>query len=156
MTEKQASRRNVLYGAAAAGVAAPLLAACGSGSGSSADVAGAPSAAPSSPASSGGSGSAGEAPAGAIDTADIPVGGGAIFPDEKLVVTQPTAGEFKAFSAVCTHTGCLVSGVADGSINCECHFSKFSISDGSVQGGPASSPLPEKSVSVSGSSLTIT
>ncbi|MFI6036419.1 Rieske (2Fe-2S) protein [Streptomyces sp. NPDC051315] len=83
-------------------------------------------------------------------TADIPVGGGKIFKDEKVVVTQPTKGDFKAFSAVCTHQGCTVAGVADGTINCPCHRSSFRIADGSVTGGPATRPLPEEQVTVEG------
>ena len=70
-------------------------------------------------------------------TSEIPVGGGTIFADEQVVVTQPTEGEFKAFTAVCTHQGCHVSSVSDGTINCACHGSQFSIDDGSVEPGPA-------------------
>ena len=75
--------------------------------------------------------------------ADVPVGGGVILDKEKLVVTQPEAGTFKAFSSTCTHQGCTVTKVADGTIDCPCHGSTFSVEDGSVQGGPAPSPLPE-------------
>ncbi|QLE70991.1 Rieske (2Fe-2S) protein [Streptomyces rectiverticillatus] len=80
-------------------------------------------------------------------------GGGKVFPDRKVVVTQPVKGEFKAFSAVCTHQGCVVKDVSGGAINCPCHGSKFRIADGSVQGGPAQGPLPEEQVSVRGGSL---
>ncbi|MCF3101612.1 Rieske (2Fe-2S) protein [Streptomyces roseoverticillatus] len=85
--------------------------------------------------------------------ADIPEGGGKVFPDRKVVVTQPAKGEFKAFSAVCTHQGCLVKEVSGGTINCPCHGSKFGIADGSVKGGPAQRPLAEEQVSVHGGSL---
>ena len=54
------------------------------------------------------------------------MGGGKVFADDKVVVTQPEKGEFKAFSAVCTHAGCLVSGVKDSVITCDCHGSRFS------------------------------
>ena len=61
----------------------------------------------------------------AIAAADIPVGGGKVFDKLKVVITQPTAGDFKAFSAICTHQGCLVSTVGNGRINCPCHGSSF-------------------------------
>jgi Rieske Fe-S protein len=88
-------------------------------------------------------------------TADIPVGGGKIFKDEKVVVTQPTKGDFKAFSAVCTHQGCTVGSVADGLINCPCHKSSFRIADGSVTSGPATRPLPAEQITVEGDSIKL-
>ncbi|MFD8718211.1 Rieske (2Fe-2S) protein [Streptomyces sp. NPDC059629] len=88
-------------------------------------------------------------------TSEIPEGGGMIFKEEKVVVTQPKAGEFKAFSAICTHMGCTVSQVADGTIDCPCHGSKFDITDGAVAHGPATKPLPPKSITVSGNSITL-
>lgn len=88
-------------------------------------------------------------------TADIPVGGGTIFKDRKVVVTQPEEGDFKAFSAVCTHRGCIVSSVSDDTINCACHGSKFSITDGAVENGPATAPLPAKQITVSGNSIRL-
>ncbi|MGQ4442671.1 Rieske (2Fe-2S) protein, partial [Streptomyces violaceoruber] len=88
-------------------------------------------------------------------TADIPEGGGKVFPDQKVVVTHPAAGDFKAFSATCTHQGCAVKSVADGLINCPCHNSSFSITDGSVQGGPAPKPLPAVQITVSGDSIRL-
>lgn len=88
-------------------------------------------------------------------TADVPVGGGLIFADQDLVVTQPVAGEFKAFSATCTHQGCTVFEVAGGTMNCPCHGSKFSVADGSVSAGPAPAPLAEKAIAVTGDSITL-
>ena len=155
MTDFEASRRNMLTGIAAAGIAVPVLAACGSDdvtgtTSTGTTTSGSPSA--SSSTSNGGSSSA----AGdAISTSDIPVGGGKIFADDKIVVTQPTAGDFKAFTAVCTHQGCIVAKVEDGTIDCTCHGSKFSIDDGSVENGPATTALAEKTVTVSGDTLTV-
>jgi Rieske Fe-S protein len=80
----------------------------------------------------------------------VPVGGGMVYTDAKVVVTQPSKGEYKAFSAVCTHVGCLCNQVADGTINCPCHGSKFKITDGSVVAGPAPAPLAGKTVTVTG------
>ena len=89
------------------------------------------------------------APAAALAaTADVPVGGGTVFPDQDVVVTQPTSGEFRAFSATCTHQGCAVGDVSDGTINCPCHGSRFALDDGAVVGGPAETPLPERAVTV--------
>ncbi|MFJ8666998.1 Rieske (2Fe-2S) protein [Streptomyces sp. NPDC093600] len=97
-------------------------------------------------------------PAGATlaRTSEIPVGGGTVFKEEKVVVTQPTQGDFKAFSAVCTHQGCTVSKVENGTIDCACHGSKFRIADGSVAAGPARRPLPAERISVSGDAITLT
>ena len=89
-------------------------------------------------------------------TADIPVGGGKIFPKKGVVVTQPTAGTFKAFSTICTHAGCAVNKIEDGTINCPCHGSKFKIADGSVADGPAPKPLPAKKIKVSKGSIKLT
>ncbi|MCF4137642.1 Rieske (2Fe-2S) protein [Streptomyces sp. Tue 6430] len=88
-------------------------------------------------------------------TADIPVGGGRIFKDAKVVVTQPAQGDFRAFSAVCTHQGCIVATVADGTINCACHKSSFAIGDGAVTAGPATEPLPAAKIAVKGDAITL-
>ncbi len=85
-------------------------------------------------------------------TGDIPVGSGAIVGD--VVVTQATAGDFKGFSAACTHAGCKVTSVADGTINCPCHGSKFNL-DGSVATGPANRPLDSSPVKVEGDSIVL-
>jgi len=86
-------------------------------------------------------------------TADIPVGGGKILTDKKIVITEPQSGTFKAFTAVCTHQGCIVDSVSGGTINCPCHGSKFSIVNGSVVNGPAPSPLAPVGIEVQGSSI---
>lgn len=85
----------------------------------------------------------------------IPLGGGTIFPQDNLVITQPTEGEFRAFSIVCTHLGCLCDKVADGTIDCPCHGSTFSITDGSVVHGPASQPLASANISVSDGTILL-
>ncbi len=84
----------------------------------------------------------------------IPVGGGMILQDQEIVITQPTAGEFMAFSAVCTHQGCIVDAIAGGTINCPCHGSKFKL-DGSVSQGPATEPLSARQVKVSGDQISL-
>ncbi|TDW92902.1 nitrite reductase/ring-hydroxylating ferredoxin subunit [Kribbella pratensis] len=89
-------------------------------------------------------------------TEDIPVGGGQIFAPQQVVVTQPVQGTFKAFSSICTHQSCPVASVASGTINCDCHGSKYSIKDGSVVNGPAPRPLPPKQIKISGDAITLT
>jgi Rieske Fe-S protein len=79
---------------------------------------------------------------------DIPVGGGAIYTAAKVVVTQPASGQYKAFSAVCTHVGCIVNKVANGTIDCPCHGSEFKITNGAVMTGPAPSPLPARQIKI--------
>lgn len=87
-------------------------------------------------------------------SADIPVGSGKIFPDAQTVITQPKKGQFRAFSAVCTHQGCIVNAVTN-TINCPCHGSKYSITDGSVVNPPATQPLAPKMIKISGDKLVV-
>ena len=79
---------------------------------------------------------------------EIPVGGGTIYTAAKVVVTQPVRGQYKAFSAVCTHVGCIMSEVANGTIDCPCHGGQFKITNGAVVAGPPPSPLPARSVKI--------
>jgi Rieske Fe-S protein len=79
---------------------------------------------------------------------EIPVGGGQIFDAERVVVTQPARGRYRAFSAVCTHVGCLLNQVADGTIDCPCHGSRFRVANGAVVTGPAPRALPEKRIKI--------
>ncbi|TDC08642.1 Rieske (2Fe-2S) protein [Actinomadura bangladeshensis] len=90
------------------------------------------------------------------EAADVPVGGGKIYGDEKVVVTQPAQGEFKAFTAVCTHQGCTVGSVRNGIIHCPCHGSEFKITDGSVAKGPAGTPLQEYPIQVKDGGIVVT
>ena len=82
------------------------------------------------------------------------MGGCLVVPDAKVVVTQPTEGDFKAFTAVCTHQGCLVETSSDGEIPCPCHASRFSIEDGSPLSGPATAALAAVEITVDGDSIT--
>ncbi|WP_407555937.1 Rieske (2Fe-2S) protein [Streptomyces sp. Pv4-95] len=163
------ARRAVVAAVGAAGLTA-ALAACGGGTqqtGTQPEVpaaGGAEDSGQDTPPDNGGAddGAAGESDGGTAGggselakTADIPKGGGKIFKAEKVVVTQPQDGEFKAFSAVCTHSGCLVGEISGGTINCMCHGSKFDITDGSVKDGPAPRGLPAAKVNVDGGSVTL-
>jgi len=136
----QLSRRRVLHGAAGIGVlgvTSAALAACGG----------------DDPAPGAGSTPAGNAIAA---TADVPVGGGLILESPSpIVITQPTEGEFMAFSAICTHQGCTVGSVADNTISCPCHGSRYDAATGEVTGGPAPQPLPAQAIVVEGDQILL-
>jgi Rieske Fe-S protein len=144
------SRRTVIMNTGLAAAAMAGLSSCTNYSTQPADE---PSAAGTSGGATGGSSGAG-GPLSVKET-EIPVGSGKIFPDAQTVITQPQKGEFKAFSAICTHQGCVVNTVTN-TINCPCHGSKYSITDGSVVNPPAPQPLPAKTIKVSGDTLTVT
>jgi Rieske Fe-S protein len=82
------------------------------------------------------------------DVKDIPVGSGVIYTAAQVVVTQPVKGEYRAFSAVCTHVGCILNKIANGTIDCPCHGSEFKITNGDVVTGPAPTPLPKKKIKI--------
>ncbi|MEV5954450.1 Rieske (2Fe-2S) protein [Streptomyces sp. NPDC051987] len=152
------ARRTVMAAAGAAGLAAALTA-CGSSDDSSGTAttnsnAGAGSTTQDSNGSAGGSSAAAGGTA-LAKTTDIPEGGGTIYKDKAVVVTQPTAGTYKAFSTKCPHAGCAVSSIANGEIVCPCHGSKFAIADGSVKQGPATTGLTAANITVSGDQISL-
>ncbi|MGW2512803.1 Rieske (2Fe-2S) protein [Streptomyces scopuliridis] len=147
-TARVVTRRTVVAAAGATGLAAALVA-CGGSDTPAESAAGKPST-----PDDGAGGGAGPADA-LAKTTEIPEGGGMVFADQGVVVTQPTAGEFKAFSSKCTHSGCAVKDISDGIIHCPCHGSQFSVADGSVKAGPATQPLPATPIKVAGDSITL-
>ncbi|MGI8459900.1 MAG: Rieske (2Fe-2S) protein [Propionibacteriaceae bacterium] len=168
------SNRRVLFHraglAALAGGGAIAVAACSNDGARSATPAAAQSSgSPAPDASASASGSASSAPSESaapsasasaepvgtkVAASAVPVGGGTVLPTA-YVVTQPTAGDYKAFTNICTHQGCPVASVTDGQIVCNCHGSHFSITDGSPVSGPAQTPLAAKTVVESGANLYI-
>jgi Rieske Fe-S protein len=145
--------RRVVLQAGGLAVVGGVVAACSSGSSSESSSAAAPATGSAAPAT-GASVSAGSVSL--TPAADVPVGGGVILPDAAVVVTQPSAGTIKGFSAICPHQGCLVGSVVDNEIICPCHGSKFSGTDGSVIQGPATQPLAEAPVAVEGGTVVLT
>jgi Rieske Fe-S protein len=138
------TRRTVItaVGVAGAAGAAAMAGGCGSPGGS-----GTPS---PSPSPAGPTGPVALGPAG-----DIPLRGGKVFQDVKVVVTQPVQGQYKAFSSVCTHMGCQVGTVQNDQIICPCHGSRYSAADGSVIDGPATLALAPRTITVSGGEITL-
>jgi Rieske Fe-S protein len=148
------SRRRAVAGVGAVGLAG-FIAACGTDDGGRAEAPEsvddeAPAAADPGEAGEEGDRASGDV---LVGTADVPVGGGVILEDAEVVVTQPEDGEYRAFSALCTHERCLVTEVAEGQIRCACHGSRFFIEDGGVENGPAASPLPEVAITVEGDQI---
>jgi Rieske Fe-S protein len=161
LKDSAATRRGVLAGVGLVGLAG-VISACSAGAASSLSVGAGAGAggATTGGATTGGTGADSAAASAAPDaagalasTSQIPVGSGMIFTARKVVVTQPTAGDYKAFSAVCTHMGCLVNQISDGTIDCPCHGSEYSIATGAVVRGPAPLPLPAKTIKITGDSI---
>jgi Rieske Fe-S protein len=154
-TRRTILRAAGLLGLTGAGAAA--LGACADASGGSppATPAAAETSTPTSPSptaaatSAEPSASAAKAPDGpSVATSKVPVGGGVILENADYVVTQPSKGEYKAFSKICTHQGCPVASVGDGVIHCNCHGSEYSIEDGSVTNPPATKGLAEAKTTI--------
>ncbi|MET7527779.1 Rieske (2Fe-2S) protein [Streptomyces sp. NPDC005248] len=152
------ARRRTVLTAGAAG-AAGLVTACGSSGDGDRSTASAPetSRAAKPSARAGAASADGSVPGGEVlgKAADIPVGGGKVFEEQEVVVTQPKEGEFKGFSAICTHKGCTVVSVSDGTINCPCHGSRYSITDAAVVAGPAPQPLAVERITVTGGTIRL-
>nr|WP_175542538.1 Rieske (2Fe-2S) protein [Actinopolymorpha cephalotaxi] len=166
------TRRHALGGVAVAAAAIPLLAACGGDSSNTSggdDSAGGktddktpddktkktPGSGDDTKAPGDDDGAKGGGGGSLTSTSQIPVKGGKIFAAQKVVVTQPEQGTFKAFSAICTHRGCPVGDVTGDIIKCHCHGSAFSALDGSVKNGPATRPLPPVKIKVDGGSIKL-
>lgn len=139
MTQVRTGRRILFQGLGAVGVAA-ALAGCGGSDSESGGGDGAESASV-------------DAGAALATTDEVPVGGGVVLTDEQIVLTQPSAGEFRAFTAVCTHQQLTVTGVEEGTIRCDNHGSRYDAATGEVTGGPAPSALAEVAITVDGDQI---
>jgi Rieske Fe-S protein len=151
--ERRAMLRGIVAGGAVAAVAS-ALAACGEAGGEGGEASsGSPQ--PSAATTSSKGGGSTKADEVLVATSEVPEGGGVILTDPQVVVTQPATGDFACFSSICTHAGCPVADVSEGTINCTCHGSQYSIEDGSVVTGPATAPLPPIDIKVTGDSVTL-
>jgi Rieske Fe-S protein len=157
------SRRRALTVGAVGGLSLPLLAACGSGSGSdsASDSSDSSDSSGDTSAQGGGNTKAPSSPSEEVLVAskDVPIGGGVILAQQNVVVTRPDKGTFEGFSATCTHQGCTLASVAGGTINCGCHGSQFAITDGANVAGPSGTPagsvaaLPKVPLKVKGANI---
>jgi Rieske Fe-S protein len=142
------TRRHVLALGAVVGAGGALVAACGGGTSSAGSSSSGSASSTPSTSSSSGSPSASAGPL--VATAQVPVGGGVVLDPQKIVVTQPAKGTFKAFTAICTHNACTVGGVKNNVISCPCHGSAYNAADGTVINGPATRPLKAIPITVQG------
>ncbi|MFD0373503.1 Rieske (2Fe-2S) protein [Streptomyces sp. NPDC059071] len=127
----QSTRRTVLKGAALAGAAGLGVAACSTDS----KVGHAQNPTPTAPVA-----------LGAPD--EVPVGGAKLYREQRVLVHCPAQGQYKAFSAQCTHAGCVLDKIENNEGNCPCHGSRFDVTTGKALQGPATVPLPEVPVRV--------
>ncbi len=149
------TRRDVL--AAGAVVSAAALAGCASSSSAgspSVAAAGGNGSTPGASTPSGSTPSASEGPSVLAKLADVPVGGAtsATYEGKAALVSQPTAGNVVAFSAICTHRGCTVA-PAGKEFHCPCHGSVYDAFTGKVISGPAPAALPSIKVKVDGANV---
>jgi Rieske Fe-S protein len=155
-TDRRTVLRNTAIGVAVAGVGVTAAACSSSNTAAQGSGAQTAAAAGATTGSAGSTASTGSAGASALaTTSQVQVGSGFINTTAAVVVTQPTAGEYKAFTAVCTHMQCLVGSVSNNVIQCPCHGSQYSAKDGSVIQGPAPQPLAAKTIKVSGDSIVL-
>jgi len=150
--EIRPSRRIVFQGLGALGVAV-ALAGCGGGddaTGSSGPTSGGSQTGTGGSTDGGSSGSRAQALA---QTSEVPVGGGIILTDQKIVLTQPTQGEFKGYSAICKHQGLTVTRVEGGEVICDHHGSRYDAASGDVTNPPAPAPLDEIAIKVEGNRI---
>ncbi|WP_189537388.1 Rieske (2Fe-2S) protein [Streptomyces roseolilacinus] len=131
MPGQPATRRTVLKGAALAGTAGLGAAACSTES----KLGHARTPTPTAPVDLGAA-------------TEVPVGGARLYREQRLLVHRPAPGEYKAFSAQCTHAGCVLDRIEENEGNCPCHRSRFDVTTGRVLKGPATVPLPEVPVVV--------
>jgi cytochrome b6-f complex iron-sulfur subunit len=77
------------------------------------------------------------------------------FHGHPAVVLQKSPGSFAAFSAICTHLGCIVKWLPDKEeFLCPCHAGRYA-SDGKVLAGPPPKPLESIPVALSGDNLLV-
>ena len=93
----------------------------------------------------------------AAKLSEVPVNSGKIFKfgNKPGILVRSAAGEFKAFSAVCTHLECIVQYREDTKqIWCACHNGQYNLSGKNV-GGPPPRPLEEYKVNTRGDDIVV-
>jgi cytochrome b6-f complex iron-sulfur subunit len=77
------------------------------------------------------------------------------FGNKPVILVRNAAGEFRAFSATCTHLDCTVQYRKDmGLIWCACHNGRYDLNGRNVA-GPPPRPLDEYRVVVQGDDISI-
>lgn len=133
LAARSRSRRSVLKGAALAGATALGAAACAPGRA-------APSPTPTAPVDLGSAGA-------------VAAGTAKLYRNDRVLVYSPSQGDYRCFSAVCTHEGCVLETIVKTTAQCACHGSQFDATTGKVIQGPATKPLPAVPVRVEAGKL---
>ena len=91
-------------------------------------------------------------------TADIPPGKATVLPvnDKPVIVVHTQDGQVRAFSAICTHLGCVCEWEEKRQfILCPCHDGRFNALTGAVMAGPPPAPLPPVATVVEGGNIYV-
>ncbi len=76
--------------------------------------------------------------------------------NKPVIVVNTAAGGLKAFSAICTHLGCIVKYHPDRqAIVSPCHNGVFNPANGNVISGPPPRPLPPYELAVKGGKVYV-
>ena len=77
------------------------------------------------------------------------------FGSQPAILVDTPSGELKAFTAICTHLGCIVQYRSDlNQIWCACHNGHFNLNGKNVE-GPPPKPLEEYAVNVRGDQIVV-
>ena len=88
---------------------------------------------------------------------EMPINSGKIFKfgNKPGILVRTATGEFKAFSAVCTHLECIVQYRSETKqIWCACHNGQYNLSGKNI-GGPPPRPLEEFKVNTRGDDVVV-
>lgn len=107
------------------------------------------------PAKTASGGAGGKVSVGPVNS--LPPGQGTVVSvGSKPAIVINTAAGVKAYSAICTHLGCIVMwDETAANIVCPCHDGRFNPATGTVLSGPPPAPLPPLNAVVEGDEIFI-
>lgn len=81
----------------------------------------------------------GKAPSAEVAATEVPIGSAVIV--DKIIIAQPTEGQFVAYSTTCPHQGSPITQVDGDTVRCPSHGSVFNIATGEPVSGPAATGM---------------